>query len=68
MSAKKLYAAVAYKRSSMQRQIVEVSHSIKALRRRHSGHIFAVEQKAVPGSRFGLKEYTIVGKAITEAA
>jgi len=59
-----LYAAVIYLKHG-QRKLEAVSHSIRALRRqRPEARIFAVESTPVPGSRFGLKEYKIVGKEI----
>lgn len=64
MGAPKLYAAIKYKPSSMRRMIVAVSHSVKALRRAHGGHIFNVNVTPVPGSHSGLKEYVIVGKEL----
>jgi hypothetical protein len=64
VNGSKLYASVKYRRPAMKRMIVAVSHSVKALRRKHGGHIFAVTKTPIPASQCGLNEYTIVGKEI----
>ena len=69
MSAKKLYASCTYKRSSMQRVIDDVSHSIAVLRRRFpDGHIFRVEFTPIPGSQYALQDMKVVGKEIRATA
>lgn len=55
MSARKLYADVRYRRNG-QRQIVDISHSQKALRRRGAQRIFAVA--------LAVGNYEIIGKEL----